>query len=169
MSVSACAAEASTLRLCNGGSQPAKSLASGHRHIAPMSGEPSTRNPHRNVLAPANFFIRIRVSSSCGVPRLAGLSRSEARKLLGPDLRTLSDEALDALVNQAREFAELIVDAYEASRRRLQELLFPSGIMYDGKEIRTPDPCWSFSLNPPISTNASELASLTGFEPVLPP
>jgi len=30
----------------------------------------------------------------------------------------LSDDALDALVNQARELAELIVDAYETSPQR---------------------------------------------------
>jgi site-specific DNA recombinase len=95
---------------------------------------------------------------------------SEAEK----ELARLSDQNSDdysqlleysgaLITNAATMWAEL----QDHRKRRLQELLFPNGVAYDGSSFGTPDPCWFFRLNQQPDAGLSELASLAGFEPAV--
>ena len=53
-------------------------------------------------------------------------------------------------------------------RQRLQKLLFPEGLVFDGREFRTPLTCPFFMNLEGTLGEGSELVAHTGFEPVLP-
>jgi hypothetical protein len=54
-------------------------------------------------------------------------------------------------------------------RQRFQSVIFPNGLDFADGEFRTAVTCPVFNLLRPVSDEESSLATLTGFEPVLPP
>jgi site-specific DNA recombinase len=64
--------------------------------------------------------------------------------------------------------SRLWIEAELDQRQRLQEVFFPEGVSYDGKEFRTPLTCPFFNNFEGISWQADRLVAHTGFEPVLP-
>ena len=54
-------------------------------------------------------------------------------------------------------------------KRALQAALFPEGIAWNGERFGTALTCGAFSYLQEISSASEGMASLTGFEPVLPP
>ena len=54
-------------------------------------------------------------------------------------------------------------------KQRLQAVMFPEGVTFDGQNIRTAATCLAFTKLPAFGGLQDGLASPTGFEPVLPP
>ena len=66
--------------------------------------------------------------------------------------------------------SDLWVQASLEQRQRLQQLFFPDGVAFDGKRfVRTGVSTHAFKYLTPDLPVENNLASLTGFEPVLPP
>jgi hypothetical protein len=65
--------------------------------------------------------------------------------------------------------AHLWMDSSLDQKQRLQQLYFPDGVSYDGKEIKTPSSGSFFSMLCATLDDQSHMASPTGFEPVLSP
>ena len=53
-------------------------------------------------------------------------------------------------------------------KRRLQKLIFPEGVAFDGESLRTPLTALIFSSLRGENTTREGLVAHTGFEPVLP-
>jgi hypothetical protein len=91
------------------------------------------------------------------------------------ELRQVESQFLD--LEGVLTFAEKIITSparlwLESSldqRQRLQQTLFPDGITFDGGEFGTPSTSSFFSMLRVILEGESQLASPTGFEPVLSP
>jgi hypothetical protein len=92
-----------------------------------------------------------------------------------PSLRVCEGPKLPELV--VLTFAEKIITSptrlrLESSidqRRRLQKTLFPDGLIFEGQEFRTPSNSSFFDMLGAVLGGESQLASPTGFEPVLSP
>ena len=88
-----------------------------------------------------------------------------------------NDSELDALdVETVLEFAEHVVlnarrmwsEFPLQHRRRMQKVLFPEGLVYDGEAFRTPVTCLFFRDLERSEGEEYELVARTGIEPVLP-
>ena len=66
--------------------------------------------------------------------------------------------------------SDLWVQASLNQKQRLQQLFFPEGVVFDGKQfVRTAVTANAFKYLTAAENSQNEVASLTGFEPVLPP
>jgi len=81
------------------------------------------------------------------------------------DLEGVLTFAEKIITSPVRLWLESSVD----QRQRLQQTFFPNGLTFDGLEFRTPSSYSFFSMLRSISGAESQLASPTGFEPVLSP
>ena len=70
-----------------------------------------------------------------------------------------------ALGNARKLLAQAAVEQWV----RLQAVLFPEGLTFDGARSRTAVTCLAFEQLPDSAEQKDGLASPTGFEPVLPP
>jgi site-specific DNA recombinase len=86
-------------------------------------------------------------------------------KLEELDLEASLNFAISALSNAAAFWNHCSSD----QKQRFQRILFPNGLVFDGKSYRTAPTCIAFSYLQGISEEKSSLASRTGVEPVSPP
>lgn len=91
------------------------------------------------------------------------------------DLRKSESEFLDleGVLTFAQKIfaipARLWMESSLDQKQRLQQLFFPNGLTYDGKEFGTPSSGSLFSILDGFQTSQSQLASPMGFEPMLSP
>ena len=95
---------------------------------------------------------------------LAEMELNEAR-VVELDLETVVNFAIEAIGDASRFWLDGTID----QKQRFQQMLFPSGIAFDGKQFGTAPTCLAFSYLQQVSTVKSSLASRTGVEPVSPP
>jgi len=95
---------------------------------------------------------------------LAQLDAHDA-KLEELDIEAALNYATDALRNAGRFWIQCSAD----QKQNFQRVLFPEGLVFDGKSYRTAPTCIAFSYLKGISEGKSSLASRTGVEPVSPP
>jgi hypothetical protein len=69
------------------------------------------------------------------------------------------------LTNAARLWVEIDLD----EKQRLQQVLFPEGLQFDGEKFGTGVTCLAFKKIPGSGEPGSGMASPTGFEPVFWP
>jgi site-specific DNA recombinase len=89
-----------------------------------------------------------------------------------PDARLeeLDIEAgLNYATNALRNAAKFWIQCSADERQTFQRVLFPEGLVFEGKSFRTATTCIAFSYLQEISSGESSLASRTGVEPVSPP
>ena len=86
-------------------------------------------------------------------------------KLEELNLEAALNFATSAVSNAALFWTQCSAD----QKQRFQRVLFPDGLIFDGKSYRTATTCIAFSYLREISSGDSSLASRTGVEPVLPP
>ena len=91
---------------------------------------------------------------------LAGLELEDAR-LEEIDVERVLGFSEHFLGNAAR----IWVDAPHVQRLRFQEVLFPTGITFDGEKVGTATTCLAFSYLRGIPRQASEMVGPPGFEP----
>ncbi len=65
--------------------------------------------------------------------------------------------------------ARLWTEFSHEQKQRLQKVLFPEGVSFASREFGTAVTCPLFKLLEKTDGDKSSLATLTGFEPVLPP
>ena len=80
------------------------------------------------------------------------------------DVEGLLAFAEHLLTNAARLWIELGLE----QKQRLQHVLFPKGLQFDGVKFGTAVTCLAFKQLEPCAESRSELASPAGFEPALP-
>ena len=103
---------------------------------------------------------------------LAGLE--EALTFTHLELRdaALEDFDMEASLGYARVVMTKTCQLWESAdpdqKRRLQKLIFPEGVTYDGESLGTPLTALIFSVLGPERTTREALVAHTGFEPVLP-
>jgi len=95
---------------------------------------------------------------------LAQLDAHDA-KLEELDIEAALNYATDALRNAGRFWIQCSAD----QKQNFQRVLFPEGLVFDGKSYRTAPTCIAFNYLQGISEGKSSLASRTGVEPVSPP
>jgi site-specific DNA recombinase len=79
------------------------------------------------------------------------------------------DAVLGFAEHVLQDAARLWVSAELNIKQRLQRVLFPEGVTFDGERFGTSATCSMFSSSAVCETEKASLASPTGFEPVLPP
>jgi site-specific DNA recombinase len=99
----------------------------------------------------------------------------EQLTLLGMELRDAQASEADiegvltfaetVMTNAARMWMEFSLD----QKQRFQRVLFPQGVTFDGEKFQTTVTCPVFNGFGESGDEKSRLATLTGFEPVLPP
>ena len=86
---------------------------------------------------------------------------------------TVDELDVESVVNYAitviGDAARFWLGANAEQKRRLQKILFPEGVTFDGAAFGTPRTCLASSYLREISQHGSSLASRTGVEPVSPP
>jgi site-specific DNA recombinase len=103
---------------------------------------------------------------------LAGLE--EALTFTHLELRdaAMEDFDMEASLGYARAIMTKTYQLWEAAdpdqKRRLQKLIFPEGVSFDGEALRTPVTALIFSTLRPETIDREGLVAHTGFEPVLP-
>ncbi len=103
---------------------------------------------------------------------LAGLE--EALTFTHLELRdaAMEDFDMEASLGYARAIMTKTYQLWEAAnpdqKRRLQKLIFPEGVTFDGEALGTPATALLFSRLGPETINLEGLVAHTGFEPVLP-
>ena len=92
---------------------------------------------------------------------VAAIERDEAK------LDELEVEGLLAFAEHVLgNLSALWIGADSADRRKLQEAVFPNGLVWDGEQFGTAVTISAFSWLRPVSSEESGMASPTGFEPV---
>ena len=79
------------------------------------------------------------------------------------------EAALNFATNALSNAAAFWKQCSPEQKQRLQRILFPDGLIFDGESYRTTTTCLAFSYLQAISSGDSSLASRTGIEPVSPP
>ncbi|HEY3041586.1 MAG TPA: hypothetical protein VGJ66_22820 [Pyrinomonadaceae bacterium] len=81
------------------------------------------------------------------------------------DVETVLNFALETI----RDASQFWIHGSLEQKRRFQQVIFPEGLVFDGKEFGTATTCLAFSYLQGISKVGSSLASRMGVEPVSPP
>jgi site-specific DNA recombinase len=95
---------------------------------------------------------------------LAEMQERDA-KLEDYDVEAVLNFAEHVILNAARLWIEFSSD----QKQRLQKVLFPEGVRFEDGVIKTAATCLLFKLLAEPEAGKTTLATLTGFEPVLPP
>jgi hypothetical protein len=86
-------------------------------------------------------------------------------KLEDYDVESVLNFTEHIVLNAARLWVEFSSD----QKQRLQKVLFPDGVQFDGRDIKTAATCLLFKLLPKDEEEKLSLATLPGIEPGLPP